>query len=218
MQTPFRGLLCIWCCSQLVLEQGFHLSNERNPAFGFAVPLFSLFSFHTLRANSSDINHEILLGKNLLKWQPIKVAIARVYIFGKMCGDKWQGGFRQGFHPRVSTGCVTMPLSKEPTSSIIHLCKLRGRKPLSSIMEYYWAEGLGYLIDGDGVDKSCWYWALGEQSQLPATGLGTAHPWPRCPACCLQCCLHAALFWSAGGLGMEMLWPWTCEQLQRWAI
>lgn len=102
------------------------------------MPLFSPFSFHTSRASSSDINHEILMGRNPLKWQPvIKVAVARVYVFGKTHGAKWQDGFCQGFHLRVSTGCVTVPLSKELTSSIIHLLKLRGRKPLTSIMEYY---------------------------------------------------------------------------------
>lgn len=35
----------------------------------------------------------------------------------------------RGVHPRMSNVCVTIPLSKESTSSVTHLSMLKGKKP-----------------------------------------------------------------------------------------
>ena len=95
----------IWHCplkSAGVRPKSFSLGTRGTPLFD-SLCTFSLFWFPTLRANSCNINYELLMGKNPLKWQPvIKIAIAKVYVFCKM--NEWNqmarwlcsGAFTQG--------------------------------------------------------------------------------------------------------------------------
>lgn len=116
-----------------------------------------------------------------------------------------------------------MLLSKESSSSIRHLLLLKGKQPPASVLGCYWmwfrlpgrllsmADGLVWA----GVPGS----ALGSNpsSAAPAwvphtlthTGQAAAIHGVACPRG-----VSGAIFWSAAPLGMGMLWPRTCVQLQ----
>lgn len=115
----------------------------------------------------------------------------------------------------------------------IRLVMLKGKKLPASVVECYWTEGLGYLPGCCPRQTGCcgeellvfitittvWGAVIANQHQAAQssfsstlTSLLSSMVWQ--PPQHIPQCLDSAVFWSSSRQSMEMLWPWTGEQLE----